>query len=89
MNLQQVIALLPNLIGAISTLAVGVFAWLYWRQLGGSKAQERLNALNNDIIGAYEQRVRLLQIQVEGLQAELTAAQHTLAELRKRQVLIG
>jgi hypothetical protein len=75
--------------GVISSLIAGGLAVLYFRERGGQVAQERLNQLNADIISTYETRVRLLQVQIEGLTRELQIAQQTLAEMRRREELIG
>ena len=83
------IALLPNLLGAIATVSAGIFAWLYLREQGETKARQQLQLLNKDIISAYEQRVRLLEIQVESLQRELDVARATLGEMRRQRDLIG
>ena len=81
--------LILRLLGGITTLAAGVLAWLYFRKLGGEVAQARLNLLNSDIISAYETRVRLLLIEIEGLTRELNSAQEILARMKHEAELIG
>ena len=80
----------------MSTIVVGIFAVLYYRQIGGLKAEERYKTLvraNEEqadrLISSFEARLRLKQIEVEALQREIEVLRASVVELRRQRELIG